>query len=189
MRSGTLRHRIELQKKVETRDLSGGTTRNWATSRTVWAQILPLRGQERFEAQQVEARTSMKIRIRFYGATVSYSIAGVNITAEEFVVAEDQTVRIVVGDTFKVVDSTANDGTYTVKSTSYAAGPNQTTIEVNEDITDATVDGTILHAERLDATWRAKKGQRIFNIAAVLNITEKNITHELLCTETMDEQP
>ena len=109
MRAGLLRHRIELQQKAETRDPTGGTTRTWTTQRTVWAQILPLRGQERFEAQQVEGRTTMKIRIRYYSP--------------------------------------------------------------------------------IDATWRAKKGNRIFNINAVLNITEGRFTHELHCTETLDEQP
>ena len=109
MRAGLLRNRIELQEKLETRDPSGGTTREWVTKRTVWAQILPLRGQERFEAQQVEGRTTMKIRIRWYSP--------------------------------------------------------------------------------LDSTWRAKKGSRIFNIVSVLNITEGRFTHELHCTETLDEEP
>ena len=74
-----------------------------------------------------------------------YPIVGVNTGTEELVIDGDQTDRILVNDVLTVVDSTGNDGVYTVSATSYAAGPDETTITVNEDITDATVDGTILH--------------------------------------------
>ena len=79
-----------------------------------------------------------------------YPIVGVDIGTEQFVIDGDQTKRILVNDTISVIDSTGNDGKYTVASTSYAAGPDETTITVNEDITNATVDGNILHDEIAD---------------------------------------
>lgn len=83
---------------------------------------------------------------------VAYPITGVDTGTEQFVIAGDQTDRILVDDVLSVIDSTGNDGEYTVASTSYAAGPDETTITVNEDITDATVDGKVLHDEIADET-------------------------------------
>jgi len=79
-----------------------------------------------------------------------YAITGVDTGTEDFVIDGDQTARILVDDVISVVNSTGNDAVYTVASTSYASGPDETTITVNEDITDATVDGEILHDEIAD---------------------------------------
>ena len=83
----------------------------------------------------------------------AYTITGVSIGDDEFVIAGDQRERFLVGAEFVVVDSAGNDGTYTIAAVSYASA--ETTIEVNEDITDATIDGDILHdeiADELDMT-------------------------------------
>lgn len=85
----------------------------------------------------------------------SYVTAGVgtvNITAvdtslETFTVAEDKS-GLGSGDVLLVAGSTGNDGYYTVSSTS---GTGPTVITVNEDITDATVDGTLDHCTPGDA--------------------------------------
>ena len=66
MQAGPLRHRIELQQKTTTRDATGGNTLSYSTIVTRWAQITPLRGDERFRASQMEAKTTVKIRIRYY---------------------------------------------------------------------------------------------------------------------------
>ena len=66
MQIGRLRHRIELQEAVESRNQTGGVTRAWSTKVPRWGDILPLRGQERFDAAQVEAHTTIKIRIRYH---------------------------------------------------------------------------------------------------------------------------
>ncbi len=79
-----------------------------------------------------------------------YPITGVDTGTEELVIDGDQTARILVDDVISVVNSTGNDGEYTVASTSYASGPDETTVTVNEDITDVTVDGEILHDEIAD---------------------------------------
>lgn len=66
MRSGTLRHRIEIQGESVTRDSYGGETKSWTTSATVWASINPLSGRERLAAQQVNAETTHKITMRYH---------------------------------------------------------------------------------------------------------------------------
>lgn len=66
MRAGLLRKRVELQSVTNGRGPTGGTVENWTTIVNRWAELLPLRGQERYEAAQVEAQTTIKIRIRYY---------------------------------------------------------------------------------------------------------------------------
>lgn len=80
----------------------------------------------------------------------AYTIVGIDTGTEELVVDGDQTARILVNDTLRVIESTGNDGLYTVASRTYDSGDDETTIVINEDITDATVDGTILHDEISD---------------------------------------
>ncbi len=81
----------------------------------------------------------------------TYAITDVDTGTEQFVIDGDQTERFQDGDEFSVVGSTGNDGAYTVASTSYSEVGDETTITVNEDITDATVDGTIVHGEIADS--------------------------------------
>lgn len=49
-----------------------------------------------------------------------------------------------IGDIFEVQNSTGNDNEYTVITATYAGGPDETTITV-ASVTDATVDGSIVH--------------------------------------------
>jgi hypothetical protein len=78
-----------------------------------------------------------------------YLILGKNIDAiiaadtglETVTVAGDVTSLLAATDTFQIVGSTGNDGTYTVASAVF--GGVNTVITVNEDITDATADGDI----------------------------------------------
>lgn len=64
--SGNLDRRIELQQRTQ----AGTDTYNeplwtWSTLATVWAQVVPLAGQELWDAQQVNARIDTRFRIRF----------------------------------------------------------------------------------------------------------------------------
>lgn len=68
MRAGDLRHRVEIQEPSDSRDAHGGITRTWNTVATRWARIEPLSGRELFQAQQVEARTRVRITMRPYAA-------------------------------------------------------------------------------------------------------------------------
>ncbi len=67
------------------------------------------------------------------------NITGVSTGAETFTVVEDLSATITAGDVLLVAGSTGNDGFWTVNS---VAGGG-TVITVNEDVTDATVNGTI----------------------------------------------
>ena len=64
MNAGKLRHRLEVQRKTESRDSRGGVIETWTTTGTRWGAVEPLRMQERFEAQQLDARLSHRITLR-----------------------------------------------------------------------------------------------------------------------------
>lgn len=81
------------------------------------------------------------------------AIIAVDTGLEQFTVAGDITTLLGPGDTFEVVGSTGNDGTYTV-NTAVFGGVN-TVITVLEDITDATVDGNI---EYTSGAWNGQYG-------------------------------
>lgn len=68
---GQLRHRVQIQAPTDTRDAFGGNTRTWATIATVWGSVEPLEGDELTEAQQVNARATVRIRIRAYPGLTS----------------------------------------------------------------------------------------------------------------------
>jgi len=78
----------------------------------------------------------------------NYDISAVDAGADTFGVAGDKTSDFVDGDRFVVEGSTGNDGIYTCNGNSTHAG-GTTTITVDQDITDATVDGYIEGAEKL----------------------------------------
>jgi len=63
-RIGKLRQRIEIQAVTETPDGMGGFSEVWTTFATVWADIRPVKAEEKFYSQQLQAKTSHKITIR-----------------------------------------------------------------------------------------------------------------------------
>jgi SPP1 family predicted phage head-tail adaptor len=65
MESGKLRHKIILQRPVDTRDALGGITQSWEDWLTIRAEILPLAAREQWQAQQIAAETDARIRIRY----------------------------------------------------------------------------------------------------------------------------
>lgn len=62
---GKLRHRVTLQELVKTDDGYGGIVETWQDVATVWAAIEPLRGNERYTAQQVQSELTHKVTIRY----------------------------------------------------------------------------------------------------------------------------
>jgi SPP1 family predicted phage head-tail adaptor len=66
MHSGSLRHRISIQAKTETRDARGGIIETWATVATRWGSIEPLSARELMQAQQVDAQVSHRVILRHY---------------------------------------------------------------------------------------------------------------------------
>jgi len=66
MRIGRLRHRIQVQSATETRDATGGTSRNWVLLATRWGSVEPIVGRERVLSAQVASDVTHRIRMREY---------------------------------------------------------------------------------------------------------------------------
>ncbi|SMH29694.1 phage head closure protein [Azospirillum agricola] len=62
--AGDLDQRIRIEAKTRVEDEGGGAAEGWALVATVWAQVWPVSGRERAEAQQVEATTMMRFKVR-----------------------------------------------------------------------------------------------------------------------------
>lgn len=60
-----LRERITIQQPARVADAHGQMVETWTTFATVWAAIEPLQGREFFSAQQENAETKTRIRIRY----------------------------------------------------------------------------------------------------------------------------
>lgn len=61
--AGKMDQRIELQRLDRIPDGGGGYSEEWATYAEVWAEVLPLSGRERYQAQQTAASANYRIRI------------------------------------------------------------------------------------------------------------------------------
>lgn len=65
MEAGRLRHRVTIQRRLESRDTYGGEAETWSDVATVWAEISPLIGREYIEARQETGELPVKIRMRY----------------------------------------------------------------------------------------------------------------------------
>lgn len=65
LRAGLLRHKVEIQEKVTSRDSMGGEVVTWETFTHCWCSIEPLSGREYFAAQQVQSTVSHKMQMRY----------------------------------------------------------------------------------------------------------------------------
>jgi hypothetical protein len=74
---------------------------------------------------------------------LTYPIVGLVQVAKTFDITGDYASSFGAGDSITIEGSTGNDGTYTIASATYDVLTNLTTVEVNEAIVDATIDGTI----------------------------------------------
>lgn len=63
--AGRLDKRVTLQQATSARDGHGQPVQTWSPVATVWAAIHPLRGGERFAAQQFAAETTHRVTIRY----------------------------------------------------------------------------------------------------------------------------
>ena len=64
--AGQLGTRVAIQIATETRDDQGGFAEQWATLRTRWAKVEPLQGRELLAAQQIEARVTHRVTLRYF---------------------------------------------------------------------------------------------------------------------------
>lgn len=76
VRAGRMRFRITIQSKTDAKGSAGQPIGTWATFKTVWAGIDPLKGKELFTAQATEAAHEVVFNIRYLsGVTVKQRIS------------------------------------------------------------------------------------------------------------------
>lgn len=76
-----------------------------------------------------------------YTVSGGFTITAVNTGTKTFTVSGDKSTTFAVGDTFTILGSTGNDGTYTVTAISFST-PN-TLITVSETVPSAIADGKV----------------------------------------------
>lgn len=62
---GSLRHRVQVQAPQQTQDEFGEVAETWVTVAEVWAEVRAMSGRELFNAQQVQADVTHKVRMRY----------------------------------------------------------------------------------------------------------------------------
>lgn len=62
--AGDLDQRIRIEAKTRVEDEGGGSAEAWTPVATVWAKVWPVSGRERADAQQVQAATMMRFKLR-----------------------------------------------------------------------------------------------------------------------------
>ena len=65
MRAGRLRHRVVIQEPDNCVDAYGGPSHGWSDVARVFADIRPVRGQERLETLQVSADVTHTVIMRY----------------------------------------------------------------------------------------------------------------------------
>jgi len=65
MNAGRMDRRITLQRKSSSQDSFGQPIETWADISTVWAEVVPVSGNERFVSQQVIAEADTLFKIRY----------------------------------------------------------------------------------------------------------------------------
>lgn len=66
MRSGSLRHRIDIQQKNETQDDFGSPVETWTDLySSVPANVRPVSSADKFAAQQINPQISHEVKIRY----------------------------------------------------------------------------------------------------------------------------
>lgn len=64
MGSSELRHRVALERPVDTPDGAGGASRVWTKVADLWTAITPVSVSERLAAEALEATATHRVRIR-----------------------------------------------------------------------------------------------------------------------------
>lgn len=65
MRAGRLRHRVKLQRNEAEQNTMGEPVPVWVVYATVDAEVDPLKGNEFFGAQQINAELTTRVRVRW----------------------------------------------------------------------------------------------------------------------------
>jgi len=88
MRAGRLRHRVTIQRYTVTQNDYGEEVESWTTHATRWAAVEPLTGREYFDAQQMTAEVSLRVRVRHDSTTEA-------LTARDRISHDGRTLEIV----------------------------------------------------------------------------------------------
>ena len=70
MKAGALRHLLTLQQSADALNARGEAIPNWSDVTDLWGEITPLSGREGFQAQQMYASATHRIRIRYRAGVV-----------------------------------------------------------------------------------------------------------------------
>ncbi len=73
MRTGALRHKIEIQAFIITEDELGNQTEEWAKVAEAWAAVEPVSGKEYWAAAAAQAEATIKVTMRAPGVEVGPS--------------------------------------------------------------------------------------------------------------------
>ena len=65
MRAGNMKYRITIERQGSFQNEFGEAERSWSSVCTVWAEILPQRGFEKYQAQQVMGEQTKIFSIRY----------------------------------------------------------------------------------------------------------------------------
>ena len=71
IRAGRLRHRVRIERVVETVNAVGGVTREWRSIAVRWDGVEPLSAREFMTHDQVNSTVSHRIMLRGSGLTIS----------------------------------------------------------------------------------------------------------------------
>lgn len=64
MRAGRLNKRVTIKQVTQAKNAYHEMIDTWTTLATVWAEVSPLNGREVFEAQKVNAASTIKVTMR-----------------------------------------------------------------------------------------------------------------------------
>ena len=70
MQAGKLRHLLTLQQATDVLNARGEAIPGWANVTDLWGSIEPLSGREGFQAQQMYASATHRVRIRYRAGVV-----------------------------------------------------------------------------------------------------------------------
>lgn len=66
MRSSSLRHLVSFQEDTGTKNSIGEITESWASlTPQEWVQIIPLKGEEKYQSKSLNTEVNHKIRLRY----------------------------------------------------------------------------------------------------------------------------
>ena len=65
MSAGKLKHYVTIQQLSGTKGTAWNTTDTWEDLKAVWADIIPMRGKEFFQAEKVNTNVTHKIVVRY----------------------------------------------------------------------------------------------------------------------------